>query len=173
MGETRDEETAEIVVRASLTGHLVFSTLHTNDAASALIRLVDMGVEPYLAASATRACMAQRLLRKLCPTCRVRSGDDTAVKRRLEQAGKPMDQWFSPGTCEQCREGYRGRTGIFELFRMQAEIEDALRKGSGLAEIRRLMTLSGSRTLLQDGLLKVERGETSPEELFRAVSAVL
>ncbi len=146
IGEVRDADTAEIAIRASLTGHLVFSTLHTNDAVGAITRLVDMGVEPYLVASSIHAVLAQRLIRLVCSSCR---GD--AMSR-----------------CESCRgTGFRGRTGIFELFIINDEIRDMIAKRASHAEIRRKARSLGMRTLFDDGQLKARAGLTRSEEVLR------
>ncbi len=171
VGETRDQETAEIVVRASLTGHLVFSTLHTNDAAGAAVRLVDMGIEPYLVASATRACLAQRLIRKLCPHCKTETGLTDEERRYLGEhirrvEGRPF--WKAAG-CPECLSGYRGRTGLFELMRVTPEIREAIRTGAGAPALRQCAVTAGMRTLLEDGLDKALNGLTSVAELIRVV----
>ena len=170
VGETRDLETAEILVRASLTGHLVFSTLHTNDAIGAVMRLTDMGVEPYLLASAFQAALAQRLLRCLCPACRALtplSGEERAAlgpwAARLEKGA-----WRAVG-CAQCLEGYRGRTGIFEFMTADVALLNAIRSGADLNQLFQLARAGGMRTLWENGLEKVRQGVTSLGELLRAV----
>lgn len=172
VGETRDNETAEIAVRASLTGHLVFTTLHTNDAAGAVIRMMDMGVESYLLAAALRGVLAQRLVRRLCPACRrpakVREEELVllgAAGRQL--AGRTV---YEPAGCPECLAGYRGRIGIFELLVVDEGIQDAIRAGklSG----RQLQALPGGGvrcTLLDDGLGKVLEGGTSLAEVLYAL----
>jgi len=172
VGETRDNETAEISVRASLTGHLVFTTLHTNDAASALIRMMDMAVEPYLLAAALRGVLAQRLVRRLCPVCRKPvpvSGRELSLLggagRRLEGA-----TLYEPVGCASCLGGYRGRVGIFELLVMNGEMEDLIRGGASAARAIRAMPGNETRgSLLDDGLGKVLSGETSLSEILYAL----
>lgn len=171
VGETRDQETAEIVVRSSLTGHLVFSTLHTNDAVSAPVRLIDMGVEPYLVAAATRAVLAQRLVRRLCPACRRPGTVPKAVSQALgplTQRLQGVDVWeANPDGCEQCVEGYKGRIGLFELMPVGGVLADVIRSGAGLREMRQAAT--DMITLLDDGVEKVRTGRTSLGELERVV----
>lgn len=171
VGETRDLETAEIVVRSSLTGHLVFSTLHTNDAVSAAVRLIDMGIEPYLVAAATRAALAQRLIRQLCPHCRqpARLSDKARAAlgtkaNRLANAGL----WTAAG-CDACTGGYKGRIGLFELVEVDGEFQDIIREGANIRTLRRVATERGMTTLLDDGIDKVLEGRTSIEEVLRVV----
>jgi len=176
VGEIRDRETAEIAIQAALTGHLVFSTLHTNDAPSALTRLVDMGVKPFLAATAIMAVLAQRLVRQLCQTCRQPYEPPasllSAVGLRAEELrGRTV---YRAVGCKECRfEGYRGRTGIFELFQMDGALRELTYKGAGTSEIRRQARLSGGlRSLREDGVRKVLDGTTTIEEILRVAGAV-
>ncbi len=169
VGEIRDLETAEIAIRSSLTGHLVLSTLHTNDAPSAVIRLIDMGIEPYLLAASLRAVLAQRLVRRLCPACRAHVPAGTAlppaVTSRIQ--GKPV--WQARG-CSACLEGYRGRTGLFELMMVDAEIAEAVRTASSDSRgIYELAVRKGMITLLDDGMAKQEQGLTSLSEIIRTI----
>lgn len=171
VGEIRDAETAEIAIRASLTGHLVFSTLHTNDALAAVVRLMDMGVPAYLLASALRGCLAQRLVRQLCPSCRRMS---TPTDEELRALGRYADAirgapCWRPAGCAECLGGYRERTGLYEWIRFGPEWEALLRAGSeGIAERSRARELIG-KTLMDDGIDKVRRGVTSLEEVLRVV----
>jgi general secretion pathway protein E len=175
IGEIRDLETAQIAVQASLTGHMVFSTLHTNDSLSAFTRLVDMGVEPFLVASSVRAVMAQRLVRRLCPACRVPHDPPHAVKLKCEELkaqfprlfqGQP--KWFDAKGCVQCQHtGYRGRLGIYEVCTVGEDIADAILHQKPLHDMERLARKSGFRTLFEDGLLKAWEGATSVEEVIR------
>ena len=161
VGEIRDPETAEIATQAALTGHLVLSTLHTNDAPSALTRLLELGVEPYLVASTVQAVLAQRLVRTICPSCKVRS----------EGTGpNGMAPWYAPG-CKDCRgTGFRGRVGIYELLTMTDELRHAVTERRSASELRRLMVGGGAETLRSDGARLVEGGATTVEEVLRAVS---
>lgn len=168
VGETRDIETAEIAVRASLTGHLVFTTLHTNDAPGAVLRLLDIGVEPYLLASCLRGSLAQRLVRHLCPQCRRQEvlelppvAEIGHCAERLRGAGT----WTAHG-CPQCLEGYWGRTGLFELMVLDRATQDLVRSGrAGARDLRTGAEAAGMRSLLEDGMDKVLAGETTVSEV--------
>lgn len=172
VGEIRDRETADIAIQAALTGHLVFSTLHTNDAPSALTRLIDMGVKPFLVASAVMAIMAQRLIRMLCQHCRV-PYDPTDVE--LRQVGISRDQLMSsgsqiyqPGGCDKCdNKGYRGRKGIYELLEMSADLRDMTFERRPTMELRAKAISQGMYTLQRDGVRKLLAGLTTLEELLR------
>jgi general secretion pathway protein E len=172
VGETRDIETAEIAVRASLTGHLVFTTLHTNDAAGSAIRMLDMGLEPYLLAAALRAAISQRLVRRLCEECRVavpvEPGDVAALGREGRRlAGLTV---MSPRGCDRCREGYRGRLGLYELMTISEPLAAEIRAGRGdPGAIRELAIGTGMRTLKADAVDKIGTGETSIEEVLHAL----
>jgi general secretion pathway protein E len=171
VGETRDLETAEIVVRASMTGHLVFSTLHTNDAAGAVIRLMDMGVPSYLLASSVRASMAQRLVRRLCPLCREEtkpSAEELKALGPLSDRFAHSRVWKARG-CPSCLGGYKGRTGIYELMIVNTAMQEAIREGRSVEELTRMAEAAGMRSLMSDGLAKVQQGETSLSEVLRAV----
>jgi type IV pilus assembly protein PilB len=169
VGEIRDNETAEIAIQASLTGHLVFSTLHTNDAPSAITRLVDIGVQPFLVASSIIAIMAQRLVRIVCPKCKA---PDTPPAHEIREAGITPDMLktatFMRGTgCAYCNHtGYRGRKGIFELLRMSSTMRELTFKREPTQSIRRQARLTGMRTLLEDGILKALNGITTLEEVL-------
>ncbi len=171
VGETRDLETAEIAIRASLTGHLVFTTLHTNDAASAALRLTDMGVEPYLLSSSLRGVLAQRLVRRLCPHCRaeaVLSESDVAPWGSPARALAGRPHWIARG-CAECREGYRGRIGLFEMIESSPDIAEAIHARARPTDIARLSRDAGSPALWQDGFRRVLSGETSVDELMRVL----
>ena len=173
VGETRDLETAEIAIQASLTGHLVFTTLHTNDAPSAVVRLTDMGIPAYLLASSVRAVLAQRLVRCLCPHCRRRVALGTEDAERLgiaERAGAEVWEANAEG-CPHCLGGYRGRTGIHELLLATPELAEAVRAGASLAELRGIAARDGFTDMLADGADKVLRGGTSATEVLRAVGS--
>jgi type IV pilus assembly protein PilB len=169
VGEIRDRETAEIAVQASLTGHLVFSTLHTNDAPSAVTRLGDIGVPPFLIASSVIAIMAQRLVRVVCPKCKEADKPDAA---ELRAAGITPEQvkgaMFMRGRgCNYCyHTGYRGRLGIFEMLKMNASIREMTFSRAPHQEIRRQARLLGMRTLLEDGVEKALKGVTTLEEVL-------
>ena len=166
VGEIRDLETVEIAIQASLTGHLVFSTLHTNDATGALTRLVDMGVEPFLIASSLLAVLAQRLVRRICPDCKEPFHPEEST---LEELGLPKDQVFYHGRgCEACMQsGYRGRTGIFELLVMDNDIRHLLTTGADSVKMKDMAVRNGMATLFEDGLLKVKNGMTTLNEVLR------
>lgn len=169
VGEIRDKETADIALRAALTGHLVFSTLHTNDAPSALTRLVDMGCEPYLISSTVCAIVAQRLVRLNCEFCKK---EFNPTQDELEGYGlkdiKVTRPWFRAPGCRRCQKtGYKGRTGIFELLTVNNSIQKEIIKGSFTEKIKDVAISGGMRTLRQDAFLKVEQGLTSPEEAMR------
>lgn len=173
VGEIRDLETAEIAIQSALTGHLVFSTLHTNDAASAVTRLIDMGVEPFLVSSAVNAIMAQRLVRKICPHCKEGYVPPDAFLERvglspIKFAGRELYRGVG---CAQCLQtGYKGRIGIFELMPLTPALKNLILTTSDAGQIKKqaLASLeSGTRTLRQDGLRKVLAGLTTLEEVFR------
>ena len=172
VGEIRDQETAEIAIQASLTGHLVFSTLHTNDAAGAFTRLIDMGVEPFLVASSLLGNMAQRLVRKLCRSCRIpyeptdAELDKLEIQRsELEAAGGVL---YRAQGCDECRHrGYRGRTGIYELLTVTEDIRHLVMQRADAGSIKKVAVAEGMRTLRRDGADKVLRGETTLEEILR------
>ena len=166
VGEIRDRETAEIAINASLTGHMVFSTLHTNDAAGAFPRLIDMGVEPFLIASAVAGVMGQRLCRRLCPDCR------RAVPIDLKYYTLPYppakDVVFEPVGCDKCtRTGYRGRRALFEVLEVDEDVEGAIVRRENATQIRNLSLSKGMKTLREDGWAKVFQGVTSVKEIMR------
>jgi type IV pilus assembly protein PilB len=170
VGEIRDIETAEMAIQAALTGHLVFSTLHTNDAPSAITRLIDMGVKPFLVASSVQAVMAQRLVRVLCPECKQTDPDiDLVTLRGMGVTEEQLTQatFFKPIGCPKCHNvGYRGRLGMFEVMVMNAEIRELAFKHRPLAEIRQAARAMGMRNLMEDGLIKVLRGITTLDEVL-------
>lgn len=172
IGETRDAETAETAARSSLTGHLVLTTLHTNDAPSAVIRMIDMGIEPYLLAASLRASLAQRLVRQLCPKCRreVSLGDE-----QLNRLGGLADRlkdgraWEAVG-CPECLGGYKGRVGIYELMVLDAELRESVRLGEcSVLALRNEARKRGMTDLLADGLDKVSAGLTSLQEVLHTL----
>ena len=169
VGEIRDVETAEIAIQASLTGHLVLSTLHTNDAASSITRLVDMGVEPFLVGSSLVAVLAQRLVRVLCTECREKY---TASEEELREIGvradRPVEVYRSVG-CPRCNQtGYHGRLGIFELMMIDDDIRALVAKSIDAKTIKQQAVSKGMGTLRQDGARKVLSGITSVAEVLRA-----
>jgi type IV pilus assembly protein PilB len=173
IGEIRDRDTALIAMEAALTGHLVLSTLHTNDAPSALTRLAEMKVEPYLVASALDCVVAQRLARRLCDHCKV---SYKPSREELVQAGFPEDviglitELFRPAGCSRCgKTGYRGRLGLYEIMPMSEEIEMLTAERRSSDDIKRMAVEQGMVTLREDGLEKARAGATSLEEIFRVV----
>ena len=175
VGEIRDQEVGDVAIQAALTGHLVFSTLHTNDAPSAITRLIDMGIKPFLVASSIQAIMAQRLIRVICSECKTEDKKPNARILKLlgfteeELAGKTV--WHGTG-CKRCNgSGYRGRVGIFEMVILNAEMRDLAFKRAPSSQLRAAARAAGMRTLLEDGKLKVLSGVTTPEDLLRVTQA--
>lgn len=173
VGEMRDLETAEIGVEASLTGHFVLSTLHTNDAPSAVIRLIDMGVEPYLISATVTATLAQRLARKVCSKCKIPYQVPASELRRFgfkaSDPNQPVTLYKGEG-CETCKHtGYKGRIGIYELMRINDEIRELMVRRSPLADLREAAKANGMHELREDGLDKVLQGVTTPDEVMRVV----
>jgi type IV pilus assembly protein PilB len=176
IGEIRDAETANIAVNASLTGHLVFSTLHTNDAPSAVARLADIGVKPFLIASAVRAVLAQRLVRKLCPICKGPAELSEKEMRALSLDSSRVSNAtiFGPVGCEKCRGGgFKGRMGIFEIFKIDDEVRTMINTGLTTTQLRRRARELGMRTLREDGIRKVLSGLTSGQEVVHATMSDL
>ena len=173
VGEIRDTETAEIAIQAALTGHLVFSTLHTNDAPSAITRLIDMGLKPFLVASSAQAIMAQRLVRKVCQNCPVGRDPRPDEKIEIERAiGRPFDGQVMEGAgCAQCNHtGYKGRLGIFEVMYMADEIRDLVMQNKSASVLRDAARRLGMRVLREDGWRKVSEGVTTPAEIARVTA---
>jgi general secretion pathway protein E len=168
IGEMRDTETALIAVQSAITGHLVFSTLHTNDALSALTRLVNLGVQPYIVAAALEGVLAQRLVRRICPDCREPyRPDPAAVALLVQHPVGPITLERGRG-CDRCRHtGYRGRTGLFELLRITDEVRSELARPEAGTRLRALATQQGMTSLRQDGWRKVQAGVTTIEEVLR------
>jgi type II secretory ATPase GspE/PulE/Tfp pilus assembly ATPase PilB-like protein len=170
VGEIRDGETAEIAIRAALTGHQVFSTLHTNDSAGAVTRLLDMGIEAFLISSSLHGVLAQRLVRRLCPKCRVPWPVSPAVRARLQAMGMHDAEgpFFAGGGCEDCRRtGYRGRVGIFELLVIDGTLRELILQRKSSAELKEAARIF---TMQQDALNKAGAGITSIEEILRVCS---
>ncbi len=167
IGEIRDRETAEMAVRAALTGHLVMATLHTNDSVSAVPRLIEMGIERFLLASSLIGVIAQRLVRKLCPHCKVPYKPDPDELRRIGWHGEPNPTFYKPGGCKACRmTGYKGRTGIFEVLVISKRLAAMIAEGD-IHGLKEAALQEGFVTLFEDGIDKVRRGITSIEEVFR------
>ncbi len=171
VGEIRDLEVAEVAIQAALTGHLVFSTLHTNDAPGAITRLIDMGVKPFLVASALQAVMAQRLIRVLCPKCKQPDNEPDEMWLKLlgikkqDLEGKTL---YKPRGCEHCNGiGFRGRLGVFEMMQMNSEIRNLAFERAATNKIRKAALASGMKSLLADGRLKVLNGTTTAEEIVK------
>jgi len=171
VGEIRDKEVAEVAIQAALTGHLVFSTLHTNDAPSAITRLIDMGVKPFLVASSIQAVMAQRLIRVLCEKCK--QPDPSPEPKFLRLIGVRPDELegrtiYKPVGCEACNgSGFKGRKGIFEMMVLNSRIRELAFNQAPLSEIRAAARAAGMRSLLEDGKIKVLKGMTTPAEIAR------
>ena len=175
VGEIRDREVGDVAIQAALTGHLVFSTLHTNDAPSAITRLIDMGIKPFLVASAIQAIMAQRLIRIICKDCKIE--DPAPDKHTLRLLGfTPAEleghRLYKATGCKSCGgTGYRGRKGIFEMLAMNTEMRELAFNRAPASQLRKAARASGMRTLLQDGKIKILRGQTTADEVARTAQA--
>jgi len=168
IGEIRDNETARIAVQAALTGHLVLSTLHTNDAACSITRLVNIGIEPYLIAASLNGVLAQRLVRKICPKCKEPYKLSEHVAKYIENAGVEPGEIYHGAGCDNCRgSGYLGRLGIYEFLIIDEPFRDMINKDSSVNNMRRTFHESGRRSLFDDGILKVKQGLTTMEEVLR------
>jgi type II secretory ATPase GspE/PulE/Tfp pilus assembly ATPase PilB-like protein len=169
VGEIRDRETADTAIQAALTGHLVFSTLHTNDAPSALTRLIDMGVKPFLVASAVLSIMGQRLIRKLCSTCKETYEPAETELRMIGLTTSEIQgqQIYRPVGCDKCSGGYKGRLGIYELLEMSSDLRDLTFKKSVSKDLRNKARSEGMVTLQEDAVRKLLAGVTSVEEILR------
>lgn len=174
VGEVRDRETATMAIQSSLTGHLVFSTLHTNDAASAVTRLLDLGIEPYLVASSVVAVLAQRLVRRVCPDCaepREPSAADLSRLRVSADSAMLREGGLRGRGCERCRRsGYRGRVGLFELLTVEARVRELIAGRAAAQEIEAAAIDRGMATLRDDGLSKIAAGVTTPSEVIRVTA---
>ncbi|MEM9916321.1 MAG: ATPase, T2SS/T4P/T4SS family, partial [Planctomycetota bacterium] len=188
VGEIRDRETAELAIQAALTGHLVFSTLHTNDAPSAVTRLLDLGIEPYLVSSSLLAVMAQRLVRRVCGEC-AEPLDPLDAERELERLRFDMaDTWTLKGSsddhdhgqitglyrglgCPACRDtGYRGRVGLYEYLAIDERLRDAIQERSPASRLKQIARRNGMRSLRDDGIQKILRGMTTTDEVLRVTA---
>jgi type IV pilus assembly protein PilB len=173
VGEVRDLETADIVVKASQTGHLVLSTLHTNDAPSTIIRLLNMGVEPFNVASSVHLIMAQRLVRNLCRACRkpAKYPPEVLLNAGFSESGNLDDlRLYGPVGCEECTSGYKGRTGIFQVLPISDEMTGLIIRGAGQDKIEQQAHLEKTLPLRQAGLQKVRAGITSLDEVLRVTN---
>jgi type IV pilus assembly protein PilB len=174
VGEIRDLETAVTAIQAALTGHLVLSTLHTNDAPGAVTRLINIGVEPFLVGAALNAVLAQRLVRRICPSCRSPFAAGPELTAVLAKHGIDPAVLQSGKGCDQCRQtGYSGRVGIYELLAMNDRLRDSVAGNPSITEFRRVCLSEGMKSLRQDGFAKVARGMTSVEEVFRVTDSTL
>jgi type IV pilus assembly protein PilB len=168
VGEIRDPETALIAVQAALTGHLVFSTLHTNDAPSTITRLVNIGVEAYLVAASVQAVLAQRLVRKVCTHCKEPYEPSDAIRRAVEEAAGEVETFYRGVGCSKCRNsGFNGRIGLYELLVPDDALRDAITGRPNVNELRQLALDADMQTLRSDGMSKVRAGLTTVEEVFR------
>lgn len=174
LGEIRDEETARTAIQAALTGHLVFSTLHTNDAPSAVTRLINMGVEPYLIGAALNVVLAQRLVRRICPKCRQPFTPAKNIRRTLQRMGVNHETFSRGAGCKRCRNtGYSGRLGIHELFPINDEIRDAIVSAVASPQLRKMGEQQGMITLFTDGMRKVREGMTTVDEMMQIATELL
>ena len=172
VGEIRDQETARIAVQAALTGHLVLSTLHTNDAPTAITRLINVGIESYLVAASLQAVLAQRLVRKICTHCKEPYEPATALRRAVERSVGEMETFYRGTGCARCRSsGYSGRIGIYELLVPNDQMRDKLTATPSINELRAMAGEAGMITLRQDGMTKIKAGITTVEEVFRVTAA--
>ncbi|MFK7758956.1 MAG: GspE/PulE family protein [Phycisphaerales bacterium] len=172
VGEIRDHETAHTAVQAALTGHLVLSTLHTNDAPSSITRLVNIGLEPFLVGAAVNGVLAQRLLRRLCSTCKAQEPPTEEMAEFLEMNGLPSHELWAPVGCDKCRNtGYSGRVGIYEMLAIDDALRDIVARNPNVSEFRRLCLERGMNSLRADGINKAKSGLTSIQEVLRVTSA--
>ncbi len=174
VGEIRDGETAKTAIQASLTGHLVLSTLHTNDAPSSVTRLINIGVEPYLIGSAVNACLAQRLVRRICNHCKKQVKPEEHVAEHLAMHGIALDEvWVGEG-CDKCRgTGYSGRLGLYEMLVLNDQLRDRIAGNPNVTEFRRMCIEGGMVTLREDGFKKVANGLTTVEEVLRVTESTI
>jgi type IV pilus assembly protein PilB len=173
VGEIRDEETARISVQAALTGHLVLSTLHTNDAPSSITRLINIGIEPYLISASLNGVVAQRLVRRVCENCKEPLAPSDEVKQALEKAHMEVDQLYRGKGCDRCRNtGYSGRCGIYEVLALDDDVRDLVATRPSVTELRRYCTERGMVSLREDGLRKLRQGVTTVEEILQATEDI-
>ena len=170
VGEVRDEETARTAIQAALTGHLVFSTLHTNDACSAITRLINMGIEPYLIGAALNVVLAQRLVRRICAKCRTKYEPARTIRKALERMGYEFAEFYKGAGCRSCRNtGFKGRIGVHELIVVSDEMRDAIVADPTIGNLRKIAMRDNMITLAHDGFRKVREGVTTVEEIFHIV----
>jgi type II secretory ATPase GspE/PulE/Tfp pilus assembly ATPase PilB-like protein len=168
VGEVRDFETLEITIRVALTGHLVFSTLHTNDASGGITRLLDMGIEPYLCASSVECFIAQRLVRVICPDCKIRAEPNKEILKEFGIENMNNAEIYEASGCESCKfTGYKGRTAIYEFLIMRDEIREMVLKRSSSGQIKNKALELWMRTLRMDGWEKIKKGSTTISEVVR------
>ena len=167
LGEIRDHETAVMAIQSSLTGHMVFSTLHSNDAASAVTRLLDLGIEPYLASSSLQAVLAQRLVRQICRGCRTEIAITDAERKSL-LLGNPLTSAYTGAGCDACRgTGYSGRFSISKLLLVTEAIQPCIQQQDNAAQIRNAVTTDGFEPMRTDGIRKIAEGVTTVERVLR------
>ncbi|HEX2839585.1 MAG TPA: ATPase, T2SS/T4P/T4SS family [Phycisphaerales bacterium] len=172
LGEIRDHETAHTAVQAALTGHLVLSTLHTNDAPASITRLVNIGLEPFLVGAAVNAVLAQRLIRRLCASCKAMEKPSEEMAEYLTMQGFPADEVWAARGCDKCRKtGYSGRVGIYEMLAVDDQVRDVIARNPNVAEFRRMCIERGMVTLRADGMKKVAKGVTTVQEVLRVTEA--
>jgi len=168
VGEIRDEATANIAVQAALTGHLVLSTLHTNDAPGAVTRLLDLSVAQYLVSASLIASLAQRLVRKICPSCKTEYDPPASIKKLVEKSGGGIEEFYRGVGCRKCRNtGYAGRIATHELFVPDERILEMINERTSLRKMREMALRSGMVSLQSDGIEKVKAGIISIEEVLR------
>jgi type II secretory ATPase GspE/PulE/Tfp pilus assembly ATPase PilB-like protein len=169
VGESRDPETAKTAIEAALTGHLVLTSLHANDSAAAITRIVDMGIEPFLVSASMSCSVAQRLVRQNCPHCMKPYAPDPAT---LSRVGLPMDHQYMRGSgCDKCAQtGYRGRLGVYEVMVMSPDIKTMITEKKSAAEVYRHAQQQGMETMLDDAKIKILQGLTTAEEVLRVVA---
>jgi type IV pilus assembly protein PilB len=169
VGEIRDSETADIAIRSAMTGHLVLSTLHTNTAIGAIVRLIDLGIEPFLISSSLVGVMAQRLVRKICPKCIREAPLGPEMKNKFGAYAAKMKSFAGAG-CKNCRKtGYAGRTGVFELIPVNEEIKRLITQKAPEAKINEAVVAMKCHSMLEDGVEKIDKGITTAEEVAAAV----
>jgi type II secretory ATPase GspE/PulE/Tfp pilus assembly ATPase PilB-like protein len=174
VGEIRDLETARIAIRSALTGHLIFSTLHTNDAIATITRLLDLGIEPYLITNTLKAVIAQRLVRVICDNCKQKYTPQAELLEAVglsQEAGASVT-FFKGAGCEDCNyTGYKGRTGVYELLVIEDKLSSLIIAGASKEELKRQAKINGMETLREDGLDKVRSGLTTIEEVIRVAES--